>query len=134
MNSVRPYLQTLMPAVAIPGLVLLYVLASPDGSTFAQESPDEVTGRSSAAAPEARTDDGPATEHEHDQRQKSAMVGLLILSLVCLVFLVLIVLVLLWARRMRRMVGRPLPGQHRGDPLWYLRKSDASVSENDDQV
>ena len=63
-------------------------------------------------------------EREADKQQlrKSAMAGLLVLSLICIVFLVLIILVALWARRIRLLTRQPLPTQHPGDQLWYLRK------------
>lgn len=61
-------------------------------------------------------------DDEQERRQQSAVAGLLILSLVCIVFLVLILFVALWARRIRQMAGQPLPPQHPGDPLWYLRQ------------
>ena len=68
-------------------------------------------------------------ERLRESARKSAMAGLLVLSLICIVFLVLIVLVALWARRIRMLTQQPLPDQQPGDPLWYLRKgkgSDAS--------
>ena len=61
-------------------------------------------------------------ENEKEQLRKSALAGLLVLSLICVVFLVLIILVALWARRIRMLTRQPLPEQHPGDPLWYLRK------------
>lgn len=62
--------------------------------------------------------------------RKSAMAGLLVLSLICIVFLVLIVVVALWARRIRMLTRQPLPEQHPGDPLWYLRKGKGSDSSD----
>jgi len=67
-------------------------------------------------------------EAEKAKLRSSAMAGLLVLSLICIVFLVLIVLVALWARRIRLMTQQPLPEQHPGDPLWYLRKGNQSDS------
>lgn len=63
-------------------------------------------------------------EREVDKQKlrKSAMAGLLVLSLICIVFIVLIILVALWARRIRMLTRQPLPEQHPGDQLWYLRK------------
>ncbi|MHC4879826.1 MAG: hypothetical protein ACYTGL_25520 [Planctomycetota bacterium] len=59
---------------------------------------------------------------ESELKQQSAIAGLLVLALLCVVFLTLIICVVLWARRMRLMTAKPLPDQHPGDPLWYLRK------------
>ena len=63
-------------------------------------------------------------EREADKQKlrKSAMAGLLVLSLICIVFLVLIILVALWLRRLRMLTCQPLPEQHPNDQLWYLRK------------
>jgi len=61
-------------------------------------------------------------EENEKEMMKSALAGLLILSLICIVFLVLIILVALWARRIRMLTREPVPEQHPGDPLWYLRK------------
>lgn len=78
-----------------------------------------------AAAPAAPADDA-------EKGRQAAVSALLILGLVCLVFLFLILFVVMWARRMRRMVNQPLPDQHPGDPLWYLRKPDRKpVSEDE---
>lgn len=67
-------------------------------------------------------------ENEKEKLRKSALAGLLVLSLICIVFLVLIILVALWARRIRRLTRQPVPEQHPGDPLWYLRKGKGSDS------
>ena len=61
-------------------------------------------------------------EADKEKLRKSAMAGLFVLSLICIVFLVLIILVALWARRIRMLTRQPLPEQHPGDQLWYLRK------------
>ena len=64
--------------------------------------------------------------NEKEKLRKSALAGLLVLSLICIVFLVLIILVALWARRIRMLTRQPLPEMHPGDPLWYLRKGKGS--------
>jgi hypothetical protein len=69
-------------------------------------------------------------EAEKEKLRKSAMAGLLVLSLICIVFLVLIILVALWARRIRMLTRQPLPELHPGDPLWYLRKGKSSDSSD----
>jgi hypothetical protein len=61
-------------------------------------------------------------EKKSELRRQSALAGLLVLALLCVVFLTLMICVVVWARRMRRLTGQPLPDQHPGDPLWYLRK------------
>lgn len=68
---------------------------------------------------------------QRELRRQSALAGLLVLGLVCIVFLTLIVGVVLWARRMRRLTGQPLPEQHPGDPLWYLRKRTTDSDRSD---
>lgn len=65
---------------------------------------------------------------EKDAARATAMGGLILLGLICFVFIVLIVLVRLWARRLRTQTSQPLPDQHPGDPLWYLRKGKTSDS------
>ncbi len=67
-------------------------------------------------------------EIEKANIRKSALAGLLVLSLICIVFLVLIVLVALWARRIRMLTRQPMPEHRPGDPLWYLRKGKGSDS------
>ena len=69
-------------------------------------------------------------EAEKEKLRKSALAGLLVLSLICIVFLVLIILVALWARRIRILTRQPVPEQHPGDPLWYLRKGRGSDSSD----
>lgn len=71
------------------------------------------------SAPEAGS--APADEKQERQRQ-TALAGLMILGLICVVFLMLILAVIVYARRIRRLVREPLPEQHPGDPLWYLRR------------
>jgi hypothetical protein len=80
---------------------------------------------------------------EKEEARAAAMVGLILLGLICFVFVVLIVLIRLWARRLRMQTSQPLPDLHPGDPLWYLRKghtadtpdvaelSDGGSSENE---
>lgn len=67
-------------------------------------------------------------ENRKENLRKSALAGLLVLSLICIVFLILIILVALWARRIRMLTRQPLPEMHPGDPLWYLRKGKGSDS------
>lgn len=67
-------------------------------------------------------------ENDEEKLMKSALAGLLVLSLICIVFLVLIILVAMWARRIRMLTRQPVPEQHPGDPLWYLRKGKGSDS------
>ncbi len=67
-------------------------------------------------------------ENKKENLRKSALAGLLVISLICIVFLILIILVALWARRIRMLTRQPLPEIHPGDPLWYLRKGKGSDS------
>jgi hypothetical protein len=67
-------------------------------------------------------------ENRKENLRKSALAGLLVISLICIVFLILIILVALWARRIRMLTRQPLPEMHPGDPLWYLRKGKGSDS------
>ena len=67
-----------------------------------------------------------------EQKRQTAVAALLILSLVCVVFLFLILFVVMWSKRMRRLVTQPLPDQHPGDPLWYLRKPDPKLAADDE--
>ena len=102
--------------------------AQTDPSNDADSEPSEV---SDAAQ---RVIDEQETERMRESARKSAMAGLLVLSLICIVFLVLIVLVALWARRIRMLTRQPLPEQHPGDPLWYLRKGKGSDSSDIDKL
>ena len=91
-------------------------------------SPDADSESTQVAGSVPRTIDD--KERLRDSARKSAMAGLLVLSLICIVFLVLIVFVALWARRIRMLTQQPLPEQHPGDPLWYLRKGKGSDSSD----
>ena len=95
-----------------------------DPSNAADSESDEISGAAQ------RVIDEQETERLRESARKSAMAGLLVLSLICIVFLVLIVLVALWARRIRLLTRQPLPEQHPGDPLWYLRKGKGSDSSD----
>lgn len=141
--------------VLIAVLLMAVVALRFEGSVVAQdESPDNpVAGQAAERADEpadVQTDpsnavdsessevsdaakrviDEQETERLRESARKSAMAGLLVLSLICIVFLVLIVLVALWARRIRMLTRQPLPEQHPGDPLWYLRKGKGSDSSD----
>ena len=74
----------------------------------------------------------PTNDAQEKERQKQvAIAGLMLLGVVALVLVILIAMAMWWAQRFRRQVGRPLPKQHPGDPLWYLRKGsigDSSAS------
>ena len=98
-----------------------------DTVVIAQDEPALTESEPASAADPAEKSDDPKEE----QRQ-AAVAGLLVLSLVCLVFLFLILFVVMWARRMRRLVNQPLPDQHPGDPLWYLRKPSAAPAAEED--
>jgi len=95
----------------------------------AVESAESVSAEPSTAAADTSIDD-PARD---EQRRQSALAGMMILALVCVVFLTLIMLVIVWSRRIRRLVKTPLPGQHPGDPLWYLRRSPPDPASTGDQ-
>lgn len=111
--------------VAATSLPILIGLVS-DNVAIAQDEPAVAESESSTpvdAAPDDET---------KEQGRQAAVAGLLLLSLVCVVFLFLILFVVMWARRMRRLVNQPLPDQHPGDPLWYLRKPDAAAASDED--
>lgn len=99
-----------------------------DVQTDPSNDADSESSESANAA--QRVIDEQETERLRESARKSAMAGLLVLSLICIVFLVLIVLVALWARRIRMLTRQPLPEQHPGDPLWYLRKGKGSDSSD----
>lgn len=119
------------------GLALLLLIPF-TGVTLAVNSVAAQTGRSGSGrtAGENRTvDDLPTqdrqaesvtselnAEERKQQLRKSALAGLLVLSLICAVFLILIIFVALWARRIRRLTRQPMPPPRPDDPLWYLRK------------
>jgi hypothetical protein len=137
---------------AIAGLALCGdALAQDDGkSAIAHEAAEQPGDLSSAADSSAETPEAESLsldadaqsleearlrkyieqEAEEEKLRKSALAGLLVLSLICIVFLVLIILVALWARRIRMLTRQPLPEQHPGDPLWYLRKGKGSDSSD----
>ena len=147
----QSYRSRALVAVLLTAVVVLRF----EGSVVAQdESPDKAVARqpadgadepadmqtdpSNEADPEStevadaarRLTDGQETERLRESARKSAIAGLLVLSLICIVFLVLIILVALWARRIRMLTREPLPEQHPGDPLWYLRKGKGSDSSD----
>lgn len=97
---------------------------SAETTTADEASPDAESEEAIAARRQEVTDE----EKKKEKLRKSALAGLLVLSLICIVFLVLIILVALWARRIRMLTREPLPEQHPGDPLWYLRKGKGSDS------
>lgn len=127
------------------------VLAQADGSSAAvpqaTEQPNDESSDSESSSESADVGSVPSKEDaqklrethrqraieqeaENEKLRKSALAGLLILSLICIVFLMLIILVALWARRIRMLTRQPLPEQHPGDPLWYLRKGKGSDSSD----
>lgn len=119
-------------------LALMLVLA---GWSFAQEPQRNVDGspldteaadsQSPEPAPEAARDEEAGKRRK--RRQQSAVVGMLMLSLLCGVFLFVIFFFVLWARRIRQETLAPLPEQHPGDPLWYLKKPLAESAGDDAQ-
>lgn len=96
------------------------------GNCVAQDSPPVPEDKAVAAASE---DSSPAVIEPRAKRagesqgrkRQSAVAGLLMLGLLCGVFLFLILVVVFWARRIRLETLEPLPEQHSGDPLWYLK-------------
>jgi len=123
-----------MPSGLIRFTVLLILLMT---SWCAAGDELETSGGVSSAVAAPRqtmeTNDGSGNDdaEETELRRKSALAGMLILALICLVFLVLIVGVVLWAHRLRRIARQPLPDQHPGDALWYLRRPGSPESESD---
>jgi|GEM_PF-1701287 hypothetical protein len=121
----------------LPSAILVVLaacfLAVPDGVS-AQTPPETVTNLESDAnadtvivAEDAERTTAPVEVIDPDeQKRQMAVAALLILCLVCVVFLFLILSVVMWSKRMRRLVNQPLPDQHPGDPLWYLRKPDSN--------
>ena len=134
----------LLTAVAMPWLGCSAVAQDDSSETTVTEQTDDgvdepadaITKSSSDSDPESAeiTDSAlPMADEQDAERErlresarKSAMAGLLVLSLICIVFLILIILVALWARRIRMLTRQPLPEIHPGDPLWYLRKGKGS--------
>ena len=74
----------------------------------------------------------PADSTIMNKQRQSALAGLLIVGLVSFVGMLLVLVVVFWARRLRRLNDAPLPKQHPGDPLWYLRKgTNTSATDNE---
>lgn len=74
----------------------------------------------------------PAESTTINKQRQSALAGLLIVGLVSFVGMALVLVVVFWARRLRRLNDAPLPKQHPGDPLWYLRKgTNTSATDNE---
>lgn len=118
----------------IAGLVIVaLILGQSPSATKAQDQSDAVAisdALPAEAVSDANADPVSDAEKREELKQWSALTGLLILALLCIVFLTLMIGVILWARRIRRMTSKPLPEQHPGDPLWYLRKP-AAKGEDD---
>jgi cobalamin biosynthesis Mg chelatase CobN len=111
-------------------LAAMLVSACVPRVVHAQDQP--VSGDQTASAQSVDSDVVTAqtdAEKRSELRQQSALAGLLVLALLCVVFVTLMICVVLWARRMRRLTNQPLPDQHPGDPLWYLRKPVAKADD-----
>lgn len=111
-------------------LVAVLVAVGMSQNSYGQEEP--LPGETPASAQTATSESiGSQTvdEKRSEAGKQSAMAGLLLLALLCVVFLTLMICVVLWARRMRRLTNQPLPDQHPGDPLWYLRKPVAKADD-----
>jgi len=80
-----------------------------------------------AEAAGAAMDSGDAQEKE--RARQAAIAGLMVLGLVAVVLVLLMVIAMWWAHRLRRQIQRPLPRQHPGDPLWYLRKGSSDGTD-----
>lgn len=123
-----------MPSGLIRFTVLLLLLMA-NWCAAGDEAETSGAASSAVAAPqqamETQDGSGSSDEAETELRRKSALAGMLILALICLVFLVLIVGVILWAHRLRRIARQPLPEQHPGDALWYLRQPGSPESKPD---
>lgn len=104
-------------------------IAAPDFAADAQDGA-AVTESGDTVSPAAEAN--VVSPDSVEEKRQLAVSALLVLALVCIVFLFLILFVVMWARRMRRLVKQPLPDQHPGDPLWYLRKPDSAPVTNDE--
>ncbi|MFP6764413.1 MAG: hypothetical protein VB858_12370 [Planctomycetaceae bacterium] len=113
-----------MPALLLLGLMIPGSAASQDALSG---SDSQTSGRKSNEAGEQATD-ADATQDLQGRKQKSVIAGLLMLGLLCGVFLFLFLVVIFWARRIRKDTTAALPVQSPGDPLWYLRKKQSSLS------
>lgn len=77
---------------------------------------------SPSVSPVAEVREQPQDDPVNAQKQKqSALAGLLIVGLLAFIGIVLVLVVIVWGKRLRRLNNAPLPKQHPGDPLWYLR-------------
>ena len=106
-------------------VMLLLAFAASFGNCEAQEPPPVPQDKADAAAsdspPVLAESRAKRPEAIQARKRQSAVAGLLMLGLLCGVFLFLILVVVFWARRIRLETLEPLPEQHPGDPLWYLK-------------
>ena len=100
------------------------------GESASQETLAPVADIPDAGADLSQAPDADRQDEAERKRQK-AIVGMLVLALVCFVFLLFILVVILWARRIRNLTHKPLPEQHPGDPLWYLRSRSRTQATDD---
>lgn len=110
--------------------VLACGLALVLGSQITRAQPSEAAPsveRPMAEAAGAVLDSDDAEEKE--RARQAAIAGLMVLGLVAVVLVLLMVIAMWWAHRLRRQIQRPLPKQHPGDPLWYLRKGSSDGTD-----
>ncbi len=92
-------------------------------------SAQDVDSRSEPSATETRQEQPDDAANAQKQKQ-SALAGLLIVGLLAFIGIALLLLVIVWGKRLRRLNNAPLPKQHPGDPLWYLR-TNGQTPDND---
>lgn len=105
-------------AVLACGFALL-ILGS---SHVRAQSPETTPSVEAPAAQAAHAGVDTDNAQEKERARQAAIAGLMVLGLVAVVLVLLMVMAMWWAHRLRRQIERPLPKQHPGDPLWYLRK------------
>lgn len=73
----------------------------------------------------------PSLPAQKERQRQTAIAGMVMLGLVIVVLLLFVLLAIWWAQRIRRLIDRPLPSNHPGDPLWYLRKGSTDDPRHD---
>lgn len=123
------------PLTRVLELARLIVLASGIWLLGSQQPSDAQDVNDKPIAAQSSDNSQPTTTEEAAQEkeraQQAAIAGLMVLGLVAVVLVLFLLLTIWWAHRLRRNIEKPLPKQHPGDPLWYLRKGTGDEIESE---
>lgn len=95
--------------------------------------PEQSAGESEEGLP---AESSSAAENEAEQAKRKAakqkvVAGMMVVGGLLCGGIAVLVLIVLWGQRTRRILHSPLPEQHVGDELWYLRPPKSSLPGQD---